>query len=132
MIAGDCKSLYLNQLNDNVLVIRVCRLVVTTSWIRISRVLYSSAAWVSKMEESSKSPPITPAKASILKHSTGKILQLGSKMGTYILLSDILPQNSLGMVSFEVRKTRIEVSTQRNSKSDFLCLDDRQKEQTIS
>lgn len=55
------------------------------------------------MEESTKSPPVTPAKASILKHSTGKILQLGSKMGTYILLSDILPQNSLGMVSFEAK-----------------------------
>lgn len=50
-----------------------------------------------------KSPPVTPNKPSILKSSTGKILQLGSKMGTYVLLSEMLPKISLGMVSFEVR-----------------------------
>jgi hypothetical protein len=55
------------------------------------------------MEGAVKSPPMSPAKPSILKHSTGKILQLGSKMGTYILLSDTLPQHSLGMVSFEAK-----------------------------
>ena len=55
------------------------------------------------MEGSWKTPAMSPSKPSILKHSSGKILQLGSKMGTYILLSDTLPKMSLGMVSFEVR-----------------------------
>lgn len=55
--------------------------------------------------------PLSPSKPSILKASTGKILQLGSKMGTYILLSDTLTRPSLGMVSFEVRNRRISKTT---------------------
>lgn len=46
---------------------------------------------------------LSPTKPASLKHSTGKILQLGSKMGAYVLLSDTLPKPCLGMVSFEVR-----------------------------
>lgn len=46
---------------------------------------------------------MSPNKPSILKASTGKILQLGSKMGAYIFLSETFEKPSLGMVSFEVR-----------------------------
>lgn len=58
---------------------------------------------VADMATMEKQLPMSPNKPSILKASTGKILQLGSKMGAYIFLSETFERSSLGMVSFEVR-----------------------------